>query len=61
MAESIRTSRTTVTVPRTTAEDEGPVVFGQSAARAYRQCVRATNSPGPTVCRALVDAGVRGE
>jgi hypothetical protein len=59
MAESTRTTRTTV--PRTTAEDEGPVVFGQSAARAYRQCVRATNSPGPTVCRALVDAGVRGE
>lgn len=58
---STGTSRTTVTVPRETAQDEGPVVFGPSAARAYRQCVRATNSPGPTVCRALVAAGVRGE
>ncbi|WP_328303986.1 hypothetical protein [Actinomycetospora sp. NBC_00405] len=58
---STRTSRTTVTAPRETADDEGPVVSGPSAARAYRQCVRATNSPGPTVCRALVDAGVRGE
>ncbi|MDD7920068.1 hypothetical protein [Actinomycetospora callitridis] len=56
---STRTSRTTVTAPRETADDEGPVASGPSAARAYRQCVRATNSPGPTVCRALVDAGVR--
>ena len=58
---STRTSRTTVTTPRETADDEGPLIYGPSAARAYRQCVRATNSPGATACRALVDAGVRGE
>jgi len=58
---STPTARTTVTTPRETADDEGPVIYGQPAARAYRQCVRATNSPGPTACRALVDAGLRGE
>jgi hypothetical protein len=42
-------------------DDEGPVIFGQTNAQAYRQCVRSPNSPGPTECRRITDAGGRGE
>ena len=57
-----RVPRTTSRAERTAAVDEdGPVIFGQSAAQAYRGCVLSTNSPGPAQCRRLVDAGVRGE
>ncbi|MEJ2888919.1 hypothetical protein [Actinomycetospora aeridis] len=41
--------------------DEGPVIFGQTDAEAYRQCVRSPNSPGAAECRRITDAGGRGE
>ena len=43
------------------AADEGPVIFGQTNAEAYRQCVRSPNSPGAAECRRITDAGGRGE
>jgi hypothetical protein len=54
-------SRSTTVRERPVVDGDGPVINGQSAAQAYRGCVGATNSPGPLACRALVDAGVRGE
>jgi hypothetical protein len=43
------------------AADQGPVIFGQTNAEAYRQCVRSSNSPGAAECRRITDAGGRGE
>ncbi|WP_433784483.1 hypothetical protein ACQPX6_30025 [Actinomycetospora sp. CA-101289] len=54
-----RTTRTT-RAPRSTTRDR-PAADGGSAAQSYRGCVNASNSPGAVACRALVDAGVRGE
>ena len=56
-----RVPRSTTVRERPVVDGDGPVINGQSAAQAYRGCVAATNSPGPVACRALVDAGVRGE
>ena len=56
-----RVPRSTTARERPVVDGDGPVINGQSAAQAYRGCVAASNSPGPLACRALVDAGVRGE
>jgi hypothetical protein len=60
-SRTTRVPRSTTVRERSVVDGDGPVINGQSAAQAYRGCVAATNSPGPLACRALVDAGVRGE
>ena len=42
-------------------DDDGPVIFGQTNSQAYSQCVNSPNSPGAAQCKALTDAGGRGE
>jgi hypothetical protein len=60
-SRTTRVPRSTTARERPVVDGDGPVINGQSAAQAYRGCVAVTDSPGPVACRALVDAGVRGE
>jgi hypothetical protein len=60
-SRTTRVPRSTTVRERPVVDGDGPVINGQSAGQAYRGCVAASNSPGPLACRALVDAGVRGQ